>query len=470
MRRRRLILLALALAAALPACRPRAVRKKPDLDRPAEKVKPLSEHFTADQTFAFVLPQLKPVQGVGGVRASQCAVCHKEIHEEWSQSTHAWALRDLQFQAEIFKPSSPRWLCLNCHIPVQNQRRTIVRGLKSGDVLRPATAPNPGFDPEMQKEAITCAVCHVRPGPGGASQIIGPRGNPKAPHPVKAEPATLHDICYRCHDPRGERITPLLVCWFETRKELEQGPMGGDATCADCHMPTKKRRLAAPLFTRFPERDSPRHTWEGGGVPKHFGGFAGQAARGYEAGLSSELLEVTRDDKTGAVSLTVELSNTAAHKLTTGDPERHLLLVARALDADGEELARQTHRIGQTWKWRPEAKKVGDNRLGVEEERKWSATLEPRAGSAAARLSLAIYHVRLTGKSATHMMKTKVQETYVEGLEAKVKQLPRLYPMARYLHHEVVELASGKRTRASEAELVRLSAAEAQRPLDTRDY
>ena len=458
------------LSLTLPACRPRAVQKKPDLAHPKEQVKPLAQHFTGEQDFAFVLPRLAPVQGVGGIRAEQCGACHQAIYKEWQQSTHAWALRDLQYQAELFKPSSPRWLCLNCHIPLQDQRREEIVGLKAGDVLRPAGKPNPSFDEKLQQEAITCATCHVRPGPNGASHIVGPRGNPRAPHPVKADQPALRNICYRCHDPKGERLTPLLVCWFKTREELEQGPLGKDAACVDCHMPGQKRRLAGPLFERYPERESPRHTWVGGGVPKGFSGYAGLKKNGYQPGLSFTVGEPRRAGAAVNVDLTVENSE-GGHWVTTGDPERHVLIVAKLLDAQGKELARQTHRLGQTWRWSPKAEKIADNRVKPDEERTLVTILKPAGpGAEPARLTVTAYHVRLTAKTAHHMMKTPVKDTFVQGLAPRVKALPDHYPMATYLHLEEVDLNSGARKKLNQAQLLKRSAAEKETPLDSRDY
>jgi len=457
-----------------PACRPRAVQKKPDLAAPPVKVKPLKEHFTDEQDFAFVLPRMAPVQGVGGIRASQCATCHVEIYKEWQQSTHAWALRDLQYQAELFKPSSPRWLCLNCHIPLQDQRIEVVRGLKGGDVLRPDTATNPSFDPELQQEAITCATCHVRPGKGkmaGASVIVGPRGNPQAPHPVRADPEALNKICYRCHDPKGERLTPQLVCWFETRKELEQGPLGEDVACSDCHMPSRKRRLAGPLFERFPERDSPGHTWVGGGVPKSFAGYDGLLKNGYEPGVSFTVGEPKRGGG-GQVSLPVVVENgNGGHWVPTGDPERFILVVVRLYDAKGRALAKKIHRIGQTWRWEPKAEKIADNRLKPEEERTLPTNLKAPAGaSPPARLSVTAYHVRLTSATARHMMKTGVKENWVRGLGKMLRNMPRHYPMATSLHHEEINLETGARKKLNQEELLKRSKAEQHRRLSQRDY
>ncbi|RMG61436.1 MAG: hypothetical protein D6715_13665, partial [Calditrichaeota bacterium] len=87
------------------------------------------------QPYAFSIPLLKPLPGVQALRAEECGSCHRRIYQDWLQSTHARAYRDLQFQAELRKPDSPAWLCLNCHIPVQNQRRTVVLGLEGGNVL-----------------------------------------------------------------------------------------------------------------------------------------------------------------------------------------------------------------------------------------------------------------------------------------------------------------------------------------------
>ena len=80
---------------------------------------------------------------------------------------------------------------------------------------------NPNFDPELQKEGITCISCHVRTDKKTReSYIIGPNGSQFSPHPVKQDRHFLRDICHRCHNPQGEALTENLLCWFETTKEL----------------------------------------------------------------------------------------------------------------------------------------------------------------------------------------------------------------------------------------------------------
>src|SRR4029079_11514513 len=107
-----------------------------------------------------VIPQLAPVDGVGGVRASDCGKCHQRHYDEWRTSTHAHAYRDLQFQSELGKPSSPGWLCLNCHTPVENQRHEVVQTLARGKLDAPIAKPNRAFDAVMRDEGVTCATCH----------------------------------------------------------------------------------------------------------------------------------------------------------------------------------------------------------------------------------------------------------------------------------------------------------------------
>ncbi|MEL6544203.1 MAG: multiheme c-type cytochrome, partial [Myxococcota bacterium] len=68
-------------------------------------------------------PALKLAGGAEiGVSAKECGACHAENYSEWRDSTHAHAMKDPQYFAELSKPGAPRWLCLNCHAPNQNQR------------------------------------------------------------------------------------------------------------------------------------------------------------------------------------------------------------------------------------------------------------------------------------------------------------------------------------------------------------
>lgn len=410
------------------------------------------------------------MDGVGGVAASDCAGCHEPIYREWSASNHAFALNDLQYQAELYKPSSPRWLCLNCHIPVRNQRRHIVEGLENGDVLRPVLESNPGFDVDLQQEAISCATCHIRPNQKGDSLIIGPNSNLSPPHPVKNDKKLLHEICMRCHDPKGERITPTLVCWFLTRKEWTQGPWRGKRDCVDCHMPETKRRLA-PGRTDLPPRKSHQHHWVGSGIPKWYNGYDRLIERGYRPGVDVTRVDWKLRPDESSLELEMDLHNArAGHWLPTGDPERALLLLAYIEAEGGKRLDQTTFRVGQTWNWKGRAKKLGDNRLQVDERRTWKATLKLSELTKSTKLIVVAYHLRLTSDNARHMKSTKVSNTYIKDVATYLHDIEKYYPMVNVVHREEIVLATEKRRIFTSDELIALSKDERSKSLEQRDY
>ena len=72
------------------------------------------------------LPYQAVPKGLASLRAADCGVCHQEIYQEWQVSTHAHALSDRQFQAEMHKSPAVSWLCLNCHTPLEKDRKSVV--------------------------------------------------------------------------------------------------------------------------------------------------------------------------------------------------------------------------------------------------------------------------------------------------------------------------------------------------------
>jgi len=430
------------------------------------------------QSYAFILPNLKPVAGVGGVRAEDCGRCHQAIYAEWKGSTHASALRDIQFQAEITKTDSPKWLCLNCHIPVQNQRSYLVTHLQDNDVLRPVTKPNPAFDPTMQPEGVTCAACHVRRDEKtGDSYIIGPFETALAPHPVRTDPDFLRTICGRCHNPQGEGLTRNLVCWFETEKELAEAHASDGklpSSCVDCHMPARQRRLVddSLQFPHLPIRPTRRHFWAGGGIPKWYHGYEDLLERGYAPALGVKVANPTGVQPGGVAHMTVRLTNrSAGHYLPTADPERFILAVATLRDAAGDTLARQTLRIGQTWEWNP-ARKVADNRLAQGETREWPVSFSLPASLRGVTLDVTAYHVRLTAGNARYLMQAadSVDEALFPDGRRYVADVLDEYPFATVVYREMLNLQTGARRVSSPLELIELSKAERGKPLSERVY
>ena len=420
---------------------------------------PLEMRFDREtQPFAYSLPHMPAPVPIPGIRAEDCGKCHETIYAEWKSSTHAHALSDLQYQAELAKPDSPRWLCLNCHTPLEAQRAKITVGLVDNDVMRPVERPNPHFDPKLQKEAVTCAVCHLRLGEDGKSYILGPNGSEHAPHPVQKDPERLRSVCLRCHDPTGDAITPNLLCWFTTRQELVEG--GGKANdCSSCHMPAKYRILVDSL-PDLPIRKAHRHTFPGSGIPKTHSGYDQLHRSGWKSGLAIQA------EREGPKVLVTLHNEGGGHSVPTGDPERFVQVRLRAFDAQGGQTWEKLERIGQTWEWNP-ARKIGDNRIRPDEKRKLE--FEPPA---AARLVLDILNVRLSKSAARHMAKTTgLDESLLPGANAKVKDIGRLYPFATYIHRQTWAMdAAAAGVIADPRTLVELSRAEREIPIEDRSY
>ena len=434
----------------LPACSEEAV---PDHT-------PLDQRFDPNtQPFAFVLPHMPPPASLAGMRAEDCGICHEAIYKEWQGSTHAQALSDLQFQAELAKEDSPRWLCLNCHAPLQDQRAEITLGLKEDRVLEPVQVANPRFDPKLQQEAITCAVCHLRLDENGQSYIIGPRGSEHNTHPVREDPARLRSVCLRCHDPVGEAITPNLLCWFTTRAELVDAE-GEETDCYPCHMPTEHRLLVESL-PDLPIRETHRHTWTGSGVPKTYAGYDDLLSSGWKSGLRIEAKRVSK-----RVVLTLH-NEGAGHSVPTADPERFVQIRLRAFDEEGKQIWEAKERIGQTWAWSP-ARKLGDNRIRSGETR--DLAFDPPE---AARLVLDVLNVRLSKVSAEHMVKTEhLDEDLLPDANEKIKNLGRLYPFATYVHRVTWEGSdTDEKGKISDLRsLMELSKKERDIPIADRSY
>lgn len=311
------------------------------------------------QSWEKAIPQQAIPKGLVGIKAADCGVCHQAHYKEWSISTHAHAWTDLQFQAEIAKESSP-YLCINCHIPLQNQQEYIVTGLRNGDVYKPVKQKNNAFDPTFQLEGISCATCHVRDG-----HIIGSIGSELAPHPVKKDPTFLNEtLCISCHNATAV-VTPELVCTFETGDEWKNGPYFGNKNCISCHMDTISRHLVGTMGIR----KSHRHWFAGSGIPK----LKGAETKGLN-GLdikTSKIKSIYTVNDSLLFNITLTNAN-AGHRLPSGDPERFYLINQMIENEAGKIIKTNTDRIGEKWEWYPTAKKLGDNNLNIGESRTYT--------------------------------------------------------------------------------------------------
>lgn len=386
----------------------------------------------------------KPVNGAG-LSAADCARCHPQHVADWRLSTHAQALQDLQFQAELAKDSSPKWLCLNCHTPLGNQREELVRYLHQGNILQPIGDKNPHFDAGLKQESVTCGVCHFRQDADGGTRIIANKQNTSAPHPIVADPVALRSRCLDCHNV-SETVNAQLVCSFQTGDELASGYLAGKQDCAGCHMREVNNKNSPPRH---------RHSFIGGGVAKNFDLLALQNKAGYVSALQFSLHEVNASSG-GLTANLIIINSGTGHRVPTGDPERFVEIKLTGLDAQGKTVGEKTERIGQTWQWSPVARKLADNRLLPGEKREIGLALP--ATAEINRLVLTVRHVRLTAENARYMKQdaAHAEKPYAQ----KIAQIGMHYPFSRFIYQETIHVKSGEKRIASPAELERLSVAQ----------
>jgi len=358
----------------------------PEGDAPAENadagpaamegvVQAATEFYASRPLHERTRPPLPVPAGLPDISARTCGACHTEIYEEWQLSTHrrAW-LDDAQFQAELEKnrhlanyvdaeghtrPGDTGWICVRCHTPLSDQQAQLTVGLDEDRVERPRRVDNPRYDADLQHEAITCAVCHVRED----GVIVGPYGDTDAPHPVARSERLLNgQVCLDCHQAEVRYDNAGLLCAFGTGREWEASRYAREGqACPSCHIPEVER----PLMAGRTPRRTRRHWFGGSLIPKRPDLEAGIAPLRavYGSGVEVELRQVD-----GQLTLWAKNSR-AGHRVPTGDPERYLLLRAEALDERGRVVAEAEMRMGTVYDWNPPAHVVTDNRLAPGEER-----------------------------------------------------------------------------------------------------
>jgi hypothetical protein len=340
------------------------------------------------------IPEQSVPEGLAGIRASDCGVCHKAIYAEWRVSTHAKALVDPQFQFEWAKDQH-LWLCLNCHIPLTNQQTVIINGVHDGDLHRPVVEQNPSYDGELAEEGITCAVCHVREG-----TVIGLFGDSEAPHPVKVAPDMLSfEACLNCHNALG-RFGGTLVCNFDTGDDWRRTDLAGsDEDCLHCHMPPVTR----PFAHGSEAKDGRSHTWYGAGIPKFFEDGPSIPPR---SGLEIEIVPNPAGYRPGEKSwIAVNIANQhAGHSVPTGDVERFVMIHLRLTNEDlSQDYWERDERIGEVWVWSPEARQVSDNSLAFGEERTYRYEIDIPQEISDLAFEVIVENHRMTTQNAQEM-------------------------------------------------------------------
>lgn len=291
-------------------------------------------------------------EGLSSLSAEECGLCHEEIYEEWKSSIMAQAWTEPYFQVDFVWDNSMQ-ICKNCHTPLANQQEHLVLGFNDKAKLDPILEPNPDYDPDLQNEGVTCAVCHIKDG-----VIVGPFGAKTDAHPTRKDDRFTdgRSVCKKCHWIRGDRwdmFLKLPPCG--NFAEIEE--TGKPINCVKCHMP----RVTRVMATGGPVRTGGRHTWRGG--------------HDKEMVKSAAKIELTEETDPSAAKKRYTLSVTnvgAAHRLPTGTPDRHLEVSFKLYDSGGKLIREKIDFLERVILWRPFIVDLWDTRLKHNETRSYS--------------------------------------------------------------------------------------------------
>lgn len=266
-------------------------------------------------------------------KPQECAMCHKEIAQEWGQSlmsqsfTHEWD------QVEYFKLALPharklrkvagiKGACISCHAPL---------AFLSGDI-----PPKKAAQETRANEGVSCEVCHNIT---GSTEEIPFNGSYKIkPDDVKTGPredaeTSYHDsqysdflqspeLCATCHDEKS----PYGATVKSTYREWKEGPYAEEGVrCQDCHMYRAPGKSAPGGKGRD---DIAHHVFHG----SH---FTNKLSGAIDLALYSENREVKQGN---TVKIRAELFNgKAGHFVPSGSTEERMLwLRVVAIDSHGE--------------------------------------------------------------------------------------------------------------------------------------
>ena len=314
----------------------------------------------SDKTAKYIPHQEIP-EGSISLKARDCGACHSAIYQEWQTSLHSKAFIDPFFTAYLKKDKGDP-TCAVCHTPLENQSPIILLS-QSGQFDDLKTIPNPNYDPELQKEGVTCAACHVKDG-----VIFGPYRQKQldAPHPVAYDEKFLRkSLCKQCHEVPSKDFSLMNEGVCSTGMESDTGIWAARGyICQDCHMPTVNR----PLMTGFPAREGRKHTWPG-------------------AYSTSQLKKVfsfkaVKNPDSGTNNITINITNSGAgHKAPTGDTDRFIVLDFFWVDRQGKKTVLESIEFKRQIIWQPIMFVLSDNRLSPGESTQIIVTTPNNSGT-----------------------------------------------------------------------------------------
>ncbi len=329
--------------------------------------------FVVSDDFALPMAITDPPEGLESLNAASCGECHSQIYREWSASMHAKAWTDPYYQVDLIFDGNQQ-ICLNCHIPLQNQQENLVLGFSDRERFKPILEKNHDFDRELQQEGVTCVVCHLRDG-----VITGPYADAEAPHPTRFDPQMIDGIgvCRQCHVVSGKRWdTFFRMPPCGTVSEIRRG-QAATINCTNCHMP----KINRPAADDGQSRQAGRHLWLGG-----------HDRETVQKALQADL-EIFNNGKKTQANLT--LTNIGAdHFLPTGTPDRHLTVLFSLTDPSGTVIKEKTYTLKRTIMWRPFIVDLWDTRLKKDISRQLTFKWKKKKVSAGSTLTVTVrYHL-----------------------------------------------------------------------------
>ena len=357
--------------------------------------------FVVTDNFARPMAITQPPAGLESMRAADCGKCHKAIYKEWAASMHAHAWTDPYYQIDRRFDDSQQ-ICLNCHIPLQNQQPDLVTGFRDKERFKPILRKNPDFDPVLRQEGITCVVCHLRDG-----VINNPRVSGLAPHKSRVNKAMIQGVgvCGQCHVVSGRRWdTFFKIPPCGTVAEIKTGTPGKSIICITCHMPQTLR----PLVEGGEPKTVRMHLWRGGHDPKQ----VRQAVK-FDFKITKQA--------GGAGEARLTLTNTDTdHFLPTGTPDRYLSVTFKLRGAD-VQLKSKTFELRRTIMWRPFIVDLWDTRLIKNKPQSYTFTWPRTTKNTPRTLKITVrYHLLAEARRRRINYRNKTPISYIIYQRAEV--------------------------------------------------
>ena len=201
--------------------------------------------------------------------AKDCKTCHEDHYNDWSNSMHAYAMKDPIFfsgwnEEQVKRPDTGERFCIQCHNPAAFVSGVNLAGFETAEELAASDYP------EIIKEGIGCGICHsmtdlsqtihtnnsiaasavfkMNPGDGVFyGSIKNPQSNEY--HESRYNPIfSRSEACLPCHDMTVRGVEAEIT--FSEWNRIPGLAMGNLLSCQECHMPLTTR----PAATGGPDR------------------------------------------------------------------------------------------------------------------------------------------------------------------------------------------------------------------------